>query len=96
MEKKAVQIAVNAPMFKFDLNQVVKVRVSDEFGEVRGRAQYAHAENQYYIHYRAADGRALSDWFGESELVSAEDELHPGCPICACIDLPEGAKVEEE
>lgn len=94
--EKAVQIAVNAPAFKFDLNQMVNVRVSDEFGEVRGRAQYANGENQYYIHYCAADGRATSSWFGESLLVAAEDDRHPGCPIYACIDLPDGAKVEEE
>ncbi|MGR3753246.1 hypothetical protein [Edwardsiella anguillarum] len=94
--EKAVQIAVNTPAFKFDLNQMVNIRVSDEFGEVRGRAQYANAENQYYIHYRAADGRATSSWFDESLLVAAEDDRHPGCPIYGCTELPEGVTVEDE
>ncbi|ELV7527156.1 hypothetical protein QMU90_000927 [Edwardsiella ictaluri] len=94
--KEAVQIAVNALAFKFGLSQMVNVRVSDEFGEVRGRAQYANTENQYYIHYRAADGRAVSAWFDESLLVAVEDDRHPGCPIYGCTELPEGATVEDE
>lgn len=81
--------------FKFDLSQLVNMRISDEWGEVQARAEYAHSENQYLIYYKAADGCARIDWFGESTLDAVEDERHPGCPVYAGIELPEGAVVEE-
>lgn len=81
--------------FKFDLSQLVNIQISDEWGEVRSRAQHAFAENAYYVHYKAADGRACSAWFDESMLVAVEDENHPGCPVYAAVELPEGATVEE-
>lgn len=60
-------------------------------GEVKARAQYADGENQYLIHYKAADGRATTAWFGESMLEATEDDRHPGCPVFAGMKLPEGA-----
>ncbi|HEN3542580.1 TPA: hypothetical protein U5E01_003790 [Yersinia enterocolitica] len=81
--------------FKFELNQLVEPRISDEWGEVRGRAEFVASENQYFIFYKAADGRALSAWFNESELEAVEDDRHPGCPVYAPIDPPKGAVVEE-
>ncbi|WP_392433184.1 hypothetical protein ACF3VQ_01995 [Yersinia sp. HM-2024] len=80
--------------FKFELNQVVEPRISDEWGEVIGRAEYAHSENQYFIFYKTADGRALKDWFNESELEAVEDDRHPGFAVYAPVDLPKGAVVE--
>ncbi|HAX5209018.1 TPA: hypothetical protein JZG45_003868 [Escherichia coli] len=59
--------------FEFDLSQVVVICISHEWGEVKARAQYADGENQYLIHYQAADGRATTEWFGESMLEAAED-----------------------
>jgi len=82
-------------MFNFGINQLVESRVSDEFGEVKGRAEYSAHENSYFLHYKAADGRAMSAWFDESDLDAVEDDSHPGCPVYAAIDLPEGAVVEE-
>ncbi|EKY5493141.1 hypothetical protein QF323_005387, partial [Escherichia coli] len=58
-ESKPIVIGTAAVPFKFELSQLVEVRISDEWGgEVRGSAQYAGSENQYLIHYKAADGRA--------------------------------------
>lgn len=87
--------AATPAAFKFDLSQLVDMRISSEWGEVRGRAQYVNAENQYFVHFRAADGRACSQWFDESQLGATEDERHPGCPVYAGIELPEGAVAEE-
>jgi hypothetical protein len=55
-------------MFKFELGQKVKVSISGEVGFVKGRAEYQHLQNQFFVHYKAADGRATDAWFDESEL----------------------------
>ena len=94
-ENKPVAIGAVAAPFKFELSQLVEMRISDEWGEVKARAQYAYGENQYLIHYKAADGRATTEWFGESMLEATEDDRHPGCPVFACMKLPEGAVVTE-
>ncbi|QQN35661.1 hypothetical protein JHW33_03175 [Rahnella aceris] len=55
-------------MFKFELGQKVKVTISGETGFVKGRAEYEDSHNMVFIHYKAADGRAVDNWFRESEL----------------------------
>ncbi|EAA6373986.1 hypothetical protein EWF69_17930 [Salmonella enterica subsp. enterica serovar Thompson] len=87
--------AVTAPDFTFELNQLVDIRISEECGEVKGRAQYASGENQYLIHYQAADRCARSTWFGESELEAVYDDAYPGCPVFAAVKLPEGETVKQ-
>ncbi|OVZ93066.1 hypothetical protein CBW54_03030 [Yersinia kristensenii] len=82
-------------MFKFELGQLVNIAVSDEFGEVKGRAEYATHENNYFVHYKDGSGRAMSAWFDESDLTAVEDERHPGCAVYAGRELPDGAVVEE-
>jgi hypothetical protein len=54
--------------FKFDMGQQVTITSSDENGEVIGRAEYATSENTYLLRYRASDGRATENWWGESAL----------------------------
>ena len=90
-EDKPMVIGAVAVPFKFELSQLVEMRISDEWGEVKARAQYADGENQYLNHYKAADGRATTAWFGESMLEATEDDRHPGCPVFAGMKLPEGA-----
>lgn len=80
--------------FKFEITQLVKSRVSDEFGEVKGRAEYSTHENSYFVHYKAADGRAVSAWFDESDLDAVQCEEHPDCPVYAVTELPASAVVE--
>lgn len=57
--------------FKFDIGQQVAIHASGESGEVLGRAEYATAENNYFIRYKAADGRATEAWWAESALTAA-------------------------
>ncbi|WP_249540662.1 hypothetical protein [Escherichia coli] len=95
-EDKPIAIGAESVPFKFELSQLVTMRISEEWGEVQARAQYANGENQYLIHYQAADGRATTEWFGESMLIAMEDDRYPGCPVFACVDLPEGAVLEDD
>jgi hypothetical protein len=55
-------------MFKFGIKQVVKIEESGERGTIQGRAEYAAAENNYLLRYKAADGRAVEAWWQESAL----------------------------
>ncbi|MEQ1511650.1 MAG: hypothetical protein ABL934_03115 [Lysobacteraceae bacterium] len=57
--------------FKFSLHQKVQITVSGESGEIWARSEYAHAENTYLVHYKAADGRAVRAWWDESTLSEA-------------------------
>lgn len=91
LSEVTMDFAAKAQKFKFDLSQLVELNISDEFGEVIARAQYAHDQNQYYIHYKAADGCARTQWFGEHQLSAVEDERHSGCPVYGETELPAGA-----
>lgn len=53
---------------KYELNQIVVLSQSKEQGVVVGRAEYAAAEPSYLIRYKAADGRQVEAWWGESAL----------------------------
>lgn len=78
--------------FKFGLNQLVEITVSGEFGAVKARAEYANgSENGYRVHYAAADGRAMTQWFDESDLSMVEAADAPGQPIYGITELPKGA-----
>ena len=57
--------------FKFYIGQQVKVAISGEAGEVRGRAEYTASERSYLVLYKSADGRAVETWWPESVLVEA-------------------------
>ena len=54
--------------FEFGLNQVVRIKESGETGTVKGRAEYTTSESSYFITFKAADGRAVRDWWPASEL----------------------------
>lgn len=58
--------------FKFDLNQLVDINVSGEQGRIKGRAEYANHINGYQVHYKAADGRAVEQWFDEDDIQPTE------------------------
>lgn len=63
--------------FKFDLGELVRIRVSGERGHVIGRAEYLYVENQYCLEYKAADGRAVVDWWNEASLEAVTDRPAP-------------------
>lgn len=56
--------------FKFELMQNLAVSCSEEQGTVIGRAEYSQNENSYLLRYKAADGRAVESWWGESALTA--------------------------
>ena len=45
-EDKPIAIGAESVPFKFELSQLVTMRISEEWGEVQARAQYANGENQ--------------------------------------------------
>ena len=49
--------------FKFNHGDKVQIVASGETGEVIGRADYKTAEDNYYLRYKAADGRAVEAWW---------------------------------
>lgn len=55
-------------IFKFSLGNTVKLALSDEQGEVIGRAEYSGAEPSYLVRYRAGDGRQVEVWQSESAI----------------------------
>ena len=57
--------------FEFRLGQEVRLVGSAEYGKVIARAEYLHGENQFYVRYRAGDGRLTEAWWGASALEAA-------------------------
>lgn len=45
-ENKLIVIGADAAPFKLESSQLVEMRISDEWGEVKARAQCADGENQ--------------------------------------------------
>jgi len=54
--------------FKFELKAKVTVSISGEQGHVSSRMDSINGKNQYYVHYKGADGRATDSWFFENEI----------------------------
>lgn len=63
--------------FKFNLGQAVIIECSGETGQVLGRAEYLSGEQSYQVRYKAADGRAVEAWWGESALTGGLDVQGP-------------------
>jgi len=64
--------------FKFSLGQQARIAISGETGEITGRAEYSTTENTYFLRYKSADGRAVTQWWEESALAESE----PACEYC--------------
>lgn len=60
--------------FKFELKTEAIITVSGEIGTIIARAEYDESENQYFLRYRAADGRAVESWWCESAISPAESK----------------------
>lgn len=58
-------------MFEYDLGSRLKLKESDEEGEVIARAQYAVGDNCYLIRYKAGDGRQVESWWNASSVTAA-------------------------
>ena len=66
--------------FKFNLGQQVKIAVSDEAGQVIGRAEYTTDTNSYFLRYKNADGNAVQAWWDEDALTG--EQFDPSCEYC--------------
>jgi hypothetical protein len=55
-------------IFMFNLGERVHIAVSGEAGEIIGRAQYFMGEDAYLLRYKAADGRAVEQWWNEQAI----------------------------
>ncbi|WP_387467645.1 hypothetical protein [Photorhabdus sp. RM323S] len=64
----------NTKVFKYKLGQAVKINISIEVGEIKGRAEYINHINNYWISYRASDGCATEGWFDEDEISPADED----------------------
>jgi hypothetical protein len=56
--------------FKFQLGEPVKINISGETGEVIGRSEYVASAPQYFVLFKAADGRAVTAWW-EADFLSS-------------------------
>lgn len=54
--------------FKFRKNQRVRIIESGEEGIVIGRAEYINSTDTYFVRYKAADGRAVEQWWSVEAL----------------------------
>lgn len=59
-------------VFGFELTEKVRIKVSDEYGEIIGCVQYINNENAYLIRYKASDGSTIENWWNESALEITE------------------------
>lgn len=58
--------------FDFKLGDAVKLSLSDERGEVVGRAHYSNMNPQYLVRYKAGDGRQVEAWIAEDALTAEQ------------------------
>ncbi|MCW7764715.1 hypothetical protein [Photorhabdus luminescens] len=61
-------------MFRYNLNQAIKINIRIEVGGGKGRAEYINHINNYLISYRASNGCAAEGWFDEDEISSADED----------------------
>lgn len=59
------------PAFAFELGQKVKLKFSEERGEVVSRAESTEYPIAYFVRYLAADGRQIEEWLHESAIEKA-------------------------
>jgi hypothetical protein len=59
--------------FKFDLNQVLRIKRTGHTGDCVARAEYSFSStNSYQLAYTDAQGNAKKQWFEEPELEAVE------------------------
>jgi hypothetical protein len=57
--------------FKFNLDQAVKIKDSNEHGKVISRCESLEADNNYRVRYVNTDGVATERWWFEDALQAA-------------------------
>ena len=58
--------------FAFRLHQPVALKISDERGEIIGRAEFSNSVDHYKVRYVAGDGRQVEDWLAEDAIRSVD------------------------
>lgn len=53
---------------KFKIGDKLRIKVSSEVGTVRAVAIWDDGPPQYFLFYKAADGRAVESWWTEAAL----------------------------
>ena len=61
-----------AQAFTFRLHQSVALKISDERGEIIGRAEFSNSVDHYKVRYVAGDGRQVEDWLAEDAIRSVD------------------------
>ena len=61
---------MNGSSFEYDLEQRVSLLESGETGTIVGRAEYTNHMNQYFIRYKAGDGRQVESWWAEDAIIA--------------------------
>tara|TARA_R110000851_G_scaffold43447_3_gene107419 strand:+ start:55 stop:249 length:195 start_codon:yes stop_codon:yes gene_type:complete len=54
--------------FGFNLHDEVTIKISGEKGHIKSRAEHTTSDSNYRVMYKAADGRAVENWFDDAEL----------------------------
>lgn len=54
--------------FKFNLQDKVRLILSEEVGTIEGRGEFTNSDNQYLVRYKAADGRLVEAWWTEAAI----------------------------
>lgn len=58
--------------FKYQLNQEIRLKLSEEKGFIVGRAEYVNGTNSYLIRYKDANNCQREEWISEDALESFE------------------------
>ncbi|TDB57229.1 hypothetical protein [Photorhabdus khanii] len=61
-------------MFRYSINQAVKINISGEMGYIKGRAEYRNHISSYLLVYKTYDFRAAEAWFDEDDISSVDEE----------------------
>jgi hypothetical protein len=54
----------------FELGDTVWIECSGEKGMIVARSESLESDNQYFVRYKASDGRAVEGWWSERALLS--------------------------
>lgn len=71
--EKEIRMTAKIPFNTRAFNLAVRIRRSGEMGAITGFSLHMRSKaRQFYVEYKAADGRAVGDWFYEDQLESLD------------------------
>ena len=60
-------------VFKFDLGQIVKIKILEEAGEIYARTEWLNCSPSYSIRYKSKEGNLAEKSFYEADLSSVSE-----------------------